>query len=81
MLIEIYYSNVTWGEDLISAISKEIFTSFSERSGIITKSMTFVTSMRPLITPLAARQKGADLHLQIVAHFAEGTTGIADPVQ
>ena len=28
---------------------------------------------------LASRQKGTDLHLQIVAHFAEGTTGIADP--
>ena len=32
-----------------------------------------------LSPPLASRQEGADLHFQIVAHFAEGTTGIADP--
>src|ERR1019366_153621 len=32
-----------------------------------------------LSPPLASRQEGADLHFQIIAHFAEGTTGVADP--
>src|SRR5450759_4468382 len=43
----------------------------------------FVTASPPsdagLSPPLASRQEGADLHFQIVAHFAEGTTGVADP--
>src|ERR1035437_5944766 len=43
----------------------------------------FVTPSPPsdagLSPPLASRQEGADLHFQIIAHFAEGTTGVADP--
>src|SRR5664279_2141421 len=43
----------------------------------------FVTPSPPsdagLSPPLASRQEGADLHFQIVAHFTEGTAGIADP--
>ena len=32
-----------------------------------------------LSPPLASRQESADLHFQIIAHLAEGTTGVADP--
>ena len=32
-----------------------------------------------LSSPLASRQESADLHFQIIAHLAEGTTGVADP--
>src|SRR5674476_300942 len=32
-----------------------------------------------LSPPLASRQNGTDFHFQIIAHFTEGTTGVADP--
>ena len=66
MAIDVYYTNVTWGDDIISIVSTHVATYFQERSLLGKKCISFLFGVAPIISMLIL----ATSLLFVIAHSA-----------